>query len=209
MEIAIGEALALLLFALLAGVGARPLASTLVPEKPPVQAASRPYSTLFLISFAALFIELMLIRYCNSQIRIFSFYKNVPLIGCFLGLGLGCCLSGGRPRHAISFLLWMVPLAVFLSAGSMVVGNALSVLGATASSEQIIGDYIPTQVDPRWAWVSQLLMAAFCLVTLVVITLLLHCSAGCWARASRVRGGSRGTASTSPAVWSEFWLSQD
>ena len=63
----------------------------------------RPLATLFLISFVVLFVELMLIRYCSSQIRVFSFYKNVPLIGCFVGLGLGCCLGRGTPRHALAF----------------------------------------------------------------------------------------------------------
>ena len=36
----------------------------------------------------------MLIRFCGAQLRIFSFYKNIPLISCFLGFGLGCCLGG-------------------------------------------------------------------------------------------------------------------
>jgi hypothetical protein len=43
--------------------------------------------SLFLISFVVLFVETMLIRYIGSQTRIFAFYKNIPLIGAFLGLG--------------------------------------------------------------------------------------------------------------------------
>jgi SAM-dependent methyltransferase len=172
--IALAEAAGLVLVALVAGIAARPLSRTLGAET--VASAevvrNRPQATLFLISFVALFVELMLIRYCNSQIRIFSFYKNVPLIGCYLGLGLGCCLSRGTPRHAFSFLTWNVPLAVFLSAGSMVTGNALAVLGATASSEHILGDFVPTPADAQRELLSQVLMAAFCVATLVVITLL-------------------------------------
>ncbi len=100
----------------------------------------RPLLTLFLISFVALFVEMMLIRYCNSQIRIFSFYKNVPLIGCFVGLGLGCCLARGTPRHVVLFLTWLLPVSVFLSAGSIVVRNALGEFAAIGSAEHILGD---------------------------------------------------------------------
>ena len=132
----------------------------------------RPYTTLFLISFVALFIEMMLIRYCNSQIRIFSFYKNVPLIGCFVGLGLGCCLSRGNSRHILLFLAWLIPVGVFLSAGSIVVRNALGEFAAIGTTEHVLGDVAP-QLEPAGMQVfSQVLMAGFCVATLVVITLL-------------------------------------
>src|SRR5436190_1339332 len=54
------------------------------PARPPW-----PRTTLFIASFVALFLEMVLIRYTSSQIRIFAFYKNVPLIAAYLGLGLG------------------------------------------------------------------------------------------------------------------------
>ncbi|MEZ4653357.1 MAG: methyltransferase domain-containing protein [Candidatus Eisenbacteria bacterium] len=135
------------------------------------RAERRPYGSLFLISFAALFIELMLIRYCNSQIRIFSFYKNVPLIASFLGLGLGASLGRGRGRDAMLFLLWLIPFAVLLSAGSLVVGNFLGRHAALGSTEQILGEVIPSATKSARA-LSQLVMASFCVVALVVITLL-------------------------------------
>ena len=46
---------------------------------------ARAWLALFVVSAVALFLELALIRYCSSQIRIFAFFKNVPLIGAFLG----------------------------------------------------------------------------------------------------------------------------
>jgi SAM-dependent methyltransferase len=135
-------------------------------------AGARPYATLFLISFVALFVELMLIRYCGSQVRIFSFYKNVPLIACFLGLGLGCWLACGTGRNAMLFLLWLVPLGVFLSAGSLGISNALGKLAATGSSEQILGDFLPEQPSTAWRLAAQASIAAFCVATLSAITLL-------------------------------------
>ena len=133
--------------------------------------ADRPRATLIWISFVALFVELMLIRYCNSQVRIFSFYKNVPLIGCFLGLGLGLWLGRGRPRHAVQFLLWLVPLTVALSAGSIVVRNALGEFAAIGSSEHILGDSPVGGHAAGMEVFSQIMMASFCVATLVVITL--------------------------------------
>src|SRR5436309_5425494 len=69
------------------------------------------YSSLILVSVLGLFLELLLIRWVSSEIRIFAYFKNFVLIACFLGFGLGCYLS----RRAISILTLAVPL-VFLSA---------------------------------------------------------------------------------------------
>jgi SAM-dependent methyltransferase len=132
----------------------------------------RPRTTLFLASFVALFLELALIRYCGSQIRIFAFYKNVPLMGCFLGLGLGCSLGRGRPRHVLSFLLWLVPVAAFLGLGSAVIEDLLSKLTAAASSEHVLGDTVLTRGNEVFELASQVLMGMFCVLTLVTITLL-------------------------------------
>lgn len=126
---------------------------------------------LFAISFIVLFVEVMLIRYCSSQIRIFSFYKNVPLIGCFLGLGLGCWQGGGRPRHALAFLAWLTPLAAFLSLGSLALADALGRWAVAASSEQILGDFSGVS-GMGSALVAQLLMGLFCALTLVAIAML-------------------------------------
>ncbi len=48
---------------------------------------------LFLISFLALFFEVLLIRWIPSNIQILAFFTNIVLISCFLGLGIGCLLS--------------------------------------------------------------------------------------------------------------------
>jgi spermidine synthase len=175
LNIALAEAVALAVLAVLGPVVAR-LGRLRVrdatPDSSSTWSRSRPYGTLFVISFVSLFIELMLIRYCNSQIRIFSFYKNVPLIASFLGLGLGCFLAKGGSRHAMAFLQWLVPLTVFLAAGSTVVSNALGKHAALGSSEQILGEFVPGAAQKGGQFTSQLLMAAFCVAVFVVITLL-------------------------------------
>ena len=44
---------------------------------------------LLLISFIALFLELAIIRWLSSEIRIFAYFKNLPLMAAFLGFGIG------------------------------------------------------------------------------------------------------------------------
>lgn len=44
---------------------------------------------MVLVSFLSLFCELMIIRWMSTEIRIFAYFKNLPLMAAFLGLGLG------------------------------------------------------------------------------------------------------------------------
>lgn len=133
-------------------------------------AVAHPRTSLFWISFAALFIEVMLIRYCNSQLRIFAFYKNVPLIASFVGLGLGCCLGGGRPRHVLLFLLWLVPFALFLATGAGAIDGYLGRWAAVGSSEHLLGDVVVKTSTAQEAVWSQLYVGVFCVATFVAVT---------------------------------------
>ena len=51
---------------------------------------------LVLVSVLGLFFELAMIRLLGDEIKVFSFLKNVVLIGAFLGLGLGFFLARQR-----------------------------------------------------------------------------------------------------------------
>ncbi len=64
--------------------------------------------TLVLASVLGLFVELLLIRWVSSEIRIFAYFKNFVLIACFLGFGLGFHLC----RRRINLLPTMVPLVL-------------------------------------------------------------------------------------------------
>lgn len=52
--------------------------------------AGRATLALFLISAVGLFLELLLIRWIGTEIRIFAYLQNTVLVVCFLGLGMGC-----------------------------------------------------------------------------------------------------------------------
>ena len=52
---------------------------------------------IFFVSAFALALEVALIRWISTEIRIFAYFKNLTLIACFFGLGLGC-LVGASPH---------------------------------------------------------------------------------------------------------------
>jgi hypothetical protein len=54
---------------------------------------------LFLVSFAALYLEILLIRWIGTEIRVFAYFQNLALIACFLGFGLGCFQSAREKRY--------------------------------------------------------------------------------------------------------------
>ena len=147
------------------------LAPTPNHPEAPSRAVRRPWVTLFLVSYIALFVEVMFIRYSGSQVRIFSFYKNIPLISAYLGLGLGCWLGRGRSGHALSFVRWMVPLIGALSLAAGAIGSATSLWAAAGSSEHILGDAVMVQPTAAAMLAGQGMMALFCTVALVAITL--------------------------------------
>ncbi|MCZ6603455.1 MAG: hypothetical protein O6952_10650, partial [Planctomycetota bacterium] len=57
-----------------------------------------PGLELFALSFLALSLELLLIRWVPSAIRLVAYFANLMLISSFLGLGLGALVSSRRLR---------------------------------------------------------------------------------------------------------------
>jgi hypothetical protein len=64
------------------------------------------FRKLALISLMSLFLELLLIRWVASEIRIFAYFKSLVLIACFLGFGLGCYLT----KQKIRMINTLIPL---------------------------------------------------------------------------------------------------
>jgi spermidine synthase len=89
--------------------------------------------TLFLVSVLGLFLELMLIRWIGTEIRIFAYLQNTVLVVCFMGLGMGCLTC--RKPIVVREMLWpllmltlllAVPITRFTLAG---ITQMLTVLG--------------------------------------------------------------------------------
>jgi hypothetical protein len=66
---------------------------------------------LFCVSFIALFLELMMIRWAPSVVRLVAYYANLLLISSFLGLGIGAMLPAAR-RPSLARLPILLALAV-------------------------------------------------------------------------------------------------
>lgn len=65
---------------------------------------------LFLVSVLGLFLEMVLIRWIGTEIRIFAYLQNTILVVCFLGLGVGCFTSQSKVdfRVVIGALLGII-----------------------------------------------------------------------------------------------------
>ena len=53
----------------------------------------RDDAEVFFVSALILYLELVLIRWIGTEIRIFAYLGNLILVVCFFGVGLGCCWS--------------------------------------------------------------------------------------------------------------------
>jgi len=87
----------------------------------PSKSISRWYS-LLLISCLGLFLELAVIRWIAGEVRLFSYFKNLPLLAAFLGLAIGFGLVSHKQdyRYAFAPLFGLFVLLVLL------VGRVLS-----------------------------------------------------------------------------------
>jgi hypothetical protein len=74
----------------------------------------RPGMQLVLVSFAALFLELMVIRWVPSSVRVVAYFANLMLISSFLGLGLGAMLSGRNLRSDRWFPFALIALVLLV-----------------------------------------------------------------------------------------------
>ena len=73
---------------------------------------------IFLASFLVLFLEVALIRWMPSYIRLLSFFSNFILLASFLGIGVGCLLASSRRR-----LFYLFPVLQLLVIGAVFAGR--------------------------------------------------------------------------------------
>src|SRR5438132_8027032 len=74
----------------------------------------RAYLDLFLISFVILFFELTCIRWFGSMVIFLTFFTNLVLLACFLGMTVGC-LAATRTRNFINAVIPLALVSVVLS----------------------------------------------------------------------------------------------
>jgi SAM-dependent methyltransferase len=74
------------------------------------------YVDLFLISFLILFFELACIRWFGSTVVFLTFFTNIVLMACFLGMSVGCLAASSR-RDYITAILPLLLVSILLAYG--------------------------------------------------------------------------------------------
>ncbi|MDP2941839.1 MAG: hypothetical protein Q8N85_06295 [Candidatus Omnitrophota bacterium] len=69
---------------------------------------------LFLISFLALYFEILFIRWIPCSIQIIAFFTNIVLLASFLGLGIGCLLSEAKFKLINIFFLLVLSIVLLV-----------------------------------------------------------------------------------------------
>src|SRR5229473_272305 len=88
---------------------------------------------LLLASVLTLFAELAFIRWIAAEVWIFAYFKNLALLLCFVGFGLGCALAKERARWLsalIAFLGLLLVVRMPWRGGAMFEGLSQSLGGA-------------------------------------------------------------------------------
>jgi len=108
-------------------------------EVSPQDLGSFSYRQLILVSVLSLFLEMLMIRWVSSEIRIFAYFKNFVLVACFLGFGLGCYFS----RRRVQLIALIAPLLLL----TIVLKTPISPLRRTmAALPQLIGGGVEVHV---------------------------------------------------------------
>src|SRR5271166_1233518 len=66
---------------------------------------------LFLISLLILFLELACIRWFPAHVLYLTFFTNIVLLACFLGMSVGC-LAAARTQRYLTWTPALLALAV-------------------------------------------------------------------------------------------------
>jgi len=102
-------------------------------QSEPLGPANRTWA-IFLISMLGLFLEMLLIRWIGTEIRIFAYLQNTILVVCFLGLGLGCFTC----RQPIILRQMLIPLAFLVLL--MAIPISRRALGSISELLGVLGD---------------------------------------------------------------------
>ncbi|MGP0068070.1 MAG: spermidine synthase [Isosphaeraceae bacterium] len=108
------------------------------PSRPVAMRAGRE---LFLISFLILFLELGCIRWFGSTVIFLTFFTNIVLMACFLGVSVGCLAA----RRRWSWINILVPMMLAASA------SAVGLLWLYNASDRLLVD-VGSQVSPQFIY---------------------------------------------------------
>jgi spermidine synthase len=147
--------------------GLQEIASASRGPEVPIQGLDRfSYRQLVLVSFLGLFLEMLMIRWVSSEIRIFAYFKNFVLVACFLGFGLGCYLC----RRRLQLSAMIAPLLLL----TVILKTPISPLRRTMFAlPQLLGGGVEVHVwgvpAAPTSWIGMLLALAVVVPLFAVI----------------------------------------
>ncbi|MEZ4490036.1 MAG: methyltransferase domain-containing protein [Cyanobacteriota/Melainabacteria group bacterium] len=104
------------------------------------KAATSKKLELFIISLLSLYLELVIIRWLSSEIRIFAYFKNVPLMACLFGLGLGMALGMSDKKLARWFPLGLAVIVAIICLADQL--NLVHVAFINPLEHYLIGHFV-------------------------------------------------------------------
>lgn len=131
---------------------------------------SRTPVAIALVTFGMLALELALIRWTSSQVRVFAYFNNIVLICAFLGIGLGVAL--GRSRPGLMYLTLPVLLVLALP---VAFSDAIGVVYLPFPDQSI--ELWGGQSVPANAWIFVRNVSVFLGLLALVIAVFVGCGA--------------------------------
>ncbi len=107
-----------------------------IPDRLPRFCHAFPTAAILLVSILGLFLELLLIRWIGTEIRIFAYLQNTVLVVCFLGLGMGCFTC----RKSINLYQMIVPMFILLLL--MAVPFTRKSIAGISEMLSVLGDFV-------------------------------------------------------------------
>ncbi len=121
--------------------GGRPLTSLAV--------RLQPFAAVMLASALGLFLEMAIVRWHSSCMHTFGVFKNVSMLSCFLGLGIGYAVAGQKRKPRLHVVLPL--LALQCIAFAIISRTRLGRLSLNPVAEH----YVMWQSGWRW-WIEGL-----------------------------------------------------
>jgi SAM-dependent methyltransferase len=129
-----------------------------------------PRRRLFLLSAIALFVELALIRWLGCEVRIFAYFKNLILIACFLGFGVGFhrARRDGRLGTSLAVLLFVIAVVAVPQHAGWDYGPQIATRALSNFYGSILMGDLPSAPAVAWGtyflglfWTAALFTASF------------------------------------------------
>ena len=135
------------------------------------RAAGGQYLRLFLTSFAALYVEIMLIRWVGTEFRLFAYFQNLTLIACFLGFGYGCFQAKKRPVQLFDCTALCV-IAILIDLPWRSWAGILEFMGAGLSLDPDVSIWHDVAGQVSWAGFTVSAMFVAGILLLVIATMI-------------------------------------